>query len=143
MQHQYTTDSIAGTPQRLLKQIQGAGEDQSIGTDPPERLEQAMGRVGESRMLSLSTRDHDTGADATITLWLWLEAVGKEDGSSDTNKWQYGGANDNDSTKIFKEKGWGGWRVPKGALYFLQSTVEIGRAWVEDTNIPVNSEQNP
>lgn len=121
--YERTSESVAQIANRALSKIYGASNDQAIGTVAPTDLSQCMGVIGDSQMLSLAVDDTAGSADVTITLWLWNQAA---------QKWMYGGANSNDYTKIFVEKGQGGFRVPKGAFYFLTGSIEVESAWVAD-----------
>lgn len=122
--YQFTSDSVAEQVKRELKTIQGAGTDKAIGSTAPTKYEQQMGRVGQSRMISLAIKGTPALADVTITLWIWCE-IAKD--------WFYGGANSNDYTKNFAHKGYGGFRAPLGAAYFLTSSAEVDQAWVADS----------
>lgn len=126
-----TSDSVAEMPQRALQEIQGAGGNKAISTVAPTKIEQAMGLVNDSQMISLAVKGTAAGADVTITLWLWNNSFGE---------WMYGGANSNDYTKIFANKGQGGFRAPKGAFYFLQGSINVDHAKVADA-CPKVSEQ--
>lgn len=129
-----TSDSVAEMPaQRALQKIQGAGANKAISTVAPTEISQCMGLVGDSQMISLAVKNTAGNADVTITLWLWNNGF---------REWMYGGANSNDYTKIFADKGQGGFRAPKGAFYFLQGSIEVDDARVAD-NCPKVSEQYP
>jgi len=118
-----TSDSVADLPGRLIKKIRGAGNDKSLDSaTPANKLGVAMGRVGQSRVITLTTSGNAGGADATITMWLWHPIAGT---------WYKGGANTNDFTKLFSEGGWGGFRAPLGAFYYFTSSIEVTTAYVD------------
>lgn len=128
-----TSDSVADLPGRLIKQIRGAGTNKSLDNATPANvLGVAMGVVGSSRVVTLTTAGNAGGADATVTMWLWhpKELI-----------WYKGGANANDFTKNYSEGGWGGWRAPLGAYYYFTSSIEVTTAYVDGASAPAPCKQ--
>lgn len=128
-----TSDSVADLPGRLVKQIRGTGNVNSLDNATPANLMGvAMGVVGASRVVTLTTEGNAGGADATITMWLWHPK---------RLIWYKGGANTNDSTKVYSEGGWGGWRAPLGALYYFTSSIDVAIAYVDGNSAPTPCKQ--
>lgn len=117
---QEVSEGIAGRPHRTLPAIQ-TGSKALINHTPTTR-DEAMGLVGMRNIISLVTDGHATNADATLTLYIWQDDTSIADVGG---FWSKGGANVNDYTKTFEEKGFGAFRAPFGARFYIKSSIDI------------------